>query len=373
MAISESELSNPNVRKFLDFISKAEGTEKFGYHTQVGNTQIAQLDQHPNRSTVVTADGSSTAAGRYQFIKGTWDDQSRKLGLNDFGVLNQDKAAVGLIKDNGAYDDVVKGNFGSAVQKLGGVWASFPSSKYKQPKKSWEWTSAQLGIAGAPPAEPARDYNDSVFQKGGATPSEAVLKQMKKDALPATPFSDFAEGVSTSFKNDNIATNWFMSSAGDAVEDPNFKWTKESSLKFTEGLNEKNWDFVRDNATSEAHAAKLRQRALDFQKTEEKYNEAGFGAGVGRVVGGLFDPTNVALIGLTMVAPQIGAPVAATRWGRIGYGALEGAVINSTIEAATYKNRPPGLFLKLLRTRIDRAVMSLMWYSLVSWVWGLVL
>lgn len=342
MAISESEISNPNVRKFLDFISKAEGTEKFGYNTQVGNTQIAQLDQHPNKSTVVTADGSSTAAGRYQFIKGTWDDQARKHGLTDFGVLNQDKAAVGLLKDNGAYDDVASGNFGIAVQKLGGVWASFPSSKYKQPKKSWEWTAAQLGLNGVPPQEPARDYNDSVFQKGGRTPSEMVLKDMQKDNQPATPFSDFAQGVATSFKNDNTATNWYMAQVGDMVERPDFKWTAELSQKYTEGLNEKNWSFVRDNATSEFHAEKLRQRALDFQKTEEKYNEAGFGAGVGRVIGGLLDPTNVALIGLTMVAPELGAPVAASRLGRIGYGVLEGAGTNAAIEALTYKNRPGG-------------------------------
>ena len=175
MAISDAEVGNPNVRKFLDFISKAEGTDKYGYHTQVGNTQIAQLDQHPKQSTVTTADGSSNAAGRYQFIGSTWDEQSRKHGLTDFGAVNQDKAAVGLIKDNGAYEDVAKGDFGVAINKLGGVWASFPSSKYKQPKKSWDWASAQLGINGAPPVEPGRDYNDSGFQKGGATPSDLSL------------------------------------------------------------------------------------------------------------------------------------------------------------------------------------------------------
>lgn len=342
MAISDAEIGNPNVRKFLDFISKAEGTDKYGYHTQVGNTQIAQLDQHPKQSTVTTADGSSNAAGRYQFIGSTWDEQSRKHGLTDFGAVNQDKAAVGLIKDNGAYEDVAKGDFGVAINKLGGVWASFPSSKYKQPKKSWDWASAQLGINGAPPAEPGRDYNDSVFQKGGATPSERVRTELQKDMLPPTPLSNFGTGFMTSLKNDNTATNWYAAQVGDFIERPDFRWTPELSKKYTEGLNEKNWAFVVDNATSEFHAEKLRQRALEFQQTEAKYEEAGIGAGAGRLIGGVLDPTNLGLIALTAYAPTLGVPVAASRAARIAYGVAEGAVTNAAVEALTYKNRPGG-------------------------------
>lgn len=342
MAISDAEIGNPNVRKFLDFISKAEGTDKYGYHTQVGNTQIAQLDQHPKQSTVTTADGSSNAAGRYQFIGSTWDEQSRKHGLTDFGAVNQDRAAVGLIKDNGAYEDVAKGDFGVAINKLGGVWASFPSSKYKQPKKSWEWASAQLGINGAPPVEPGRDYNDSGFQKGGATPSERVRTQLQKDMLPSTPLSDFGTGFMTSLKNDNTATNWYAAQVGDFIDRPDFKWTPELTQKYTEGLTERNWAFVVDNATSEFHAEKLRQRALEFQKTEATYEETGIGGGAGRLVGGLLDPTNLGLIALTAYAPTMGIPVAASRGARIAYGVAEGAVTNAAIEAVTYKNRPGG-------------------------------
>lgn len=342
MAITDAEIAHPNVRKFLDFISKAEGTEKFGYHTQVGGTQIAELTQHPKKTTVTTADGSSNAAGRYQFIGSTWDIQAKKLGLTDFGALNQDKAAVGLIKDSGAFDQVVSGDYAGAINKLGGQWASLPSSRYKQPKKSWEWANAELGINGSPPKETTRDFNDSGFQQGGMTPSAIVRKQLQDEQKPNTPFSDFAGGFVTGLKNDNTGTNWYQTKMVESVEDPNFKWTEELSKKYTEGLKDKNWQFVWENATSEAHAAQLRTRALEFQANEDKYKEMGMGAGAGRLVAGLFDPTNLGIIALTAVAPQLGAPVAATRWGRIGYGVAEGAAINMGIEAATFKNRPGG-------------------------------
>jgi muramidase (phage lysozyme) len=41
-----------------------------------------------------------------------------------------------LIQRSGAMDSVQKGDYQTAINKLGGVWASLPSSKYNQPKKS---------------------------------------------------------------------------------------------------------------------------------------------------------------------------------------------------------------------------------------------
>ena len=337
MATLDEEIGNPNVRKFLDFLSAAEGTTKHGYNTQVGGTRFESLAAHPNNTTVVTADGKSNAAGRYQFLGSTWAEQSKKLGLTDFSAESQDKGAVGLIKDRGAFEDVTSGNFTGAIKKLGGVWASLPSSPYKQAKRSWDWTKSQLGAD-----TPQRDYNDSGWQQGGMTPSEDVMKQMQKDAKPSNVLGDLATGISAGFKNDNTGVNWWNTRVGDAVEDPNFSMTPERIAKFTEGVDQKNWAYIASNATSDAHAAKLQQHAMEFQKTEKLYDEAGFGAGVGRMAVGLLDPTNLGLIALTAVAPEMGAPVAASRWGRIGYGALEGAVSNTAIEALTYQNRPGG-------------------------------
>lgn len=133
----EQALSNPNVRKMLNLIANTEGV-KHGYNTLFGNERINDLSNHPNiRKAFTQTDGKknyTTAAGRYQFIKDTWDGVARQYGLDDFGPRNQDIGAIALIAQNGALDDVLKGNYQGAIRKLGGTWASLPSSTYAQPK-----------------------------------------------------------------------------------------------------------------------------------------------------------------------------------------------------------------------------------------------
>lgn len=129
---------NPNVRQFLDVISQAEGTT--GYDTAFGGGTIASLDDHPRKLHDFTqTDGKAnktSAAGRYQFLQGTWDDVAGKLGLTDFGPQSQDIAAVELLRRNGALEPLLAGDFDTAVKKSGTTWASLPSSPYAQPKRS---------------------------------------------------------------------------------------------------------------------------------------------------------------------------------------------------------------------------------------------
>lgn len=139
MASPQQYLNNPNVRKLLDVIASAEGV-KHGYNTIFGNERFGNLSAHPNvRKKFRQTDGQTnvtTAAGRYQFLKGTWEGLSRQYGLKDFSPQSQDIGAIGLIMQKGALNDVLKGNYQSAIQKLGGTWASLPSSPYAQPKRS---------------------------------------------------------------------------------------------------------------------------------------------------------------------------------------------------------------------------------------------
>lgn len=156
----EKALSNPNVRKMLDVIANAEGV-KHGYNTIFGNERSDDLKTHPNiKKEFTQTDGkknSTTAAGRYQFLKGTWDSVSKKYGLTDFSPKNQDLAAVALILGRGALGDVIKGDFTKAVGKLGGEWASLPSSNYAQPKKSWNDIKAMVGEIKPPNRKPAQN------------------------------------------------------------------------------------------------------------------------------------------------------------------------------------------------------------------------
>ncbi|MDM1279028.1 hypothetical protein HXZ65_12320 [Acinetobacter indicus] len=156
----EKALNNPNVRKILDVIASSEGV-KHGYNTIFGNERTEDLKAHPNiKKEFTQTDGkknSTTAAGRYQFLKGTWDRVSKRYGLNDFSPKNQDLAAVALILGRGALGDVIKGDFTKAVGKLGGEWASLPSSPYAQPKKSWKDIQNMVGEIKPPNRKPAQN------------------------------------------------------------------------------------------------------------------------------------------------------------------------------------------------------------------------
>lgn len=144
----ESLLNNPNVRTMLNLIAKAEGV-KWGYNTLFGNQKIDNLTAHPNlKKAFKQTDGKTnytTAAGRYQFLKGTWDGLARQLGLNDFSPRSQDLGAIALLAQNGALPHVLKGDYQTAVKKSGGTWASLPSSNYAQPKRGWDFVNKQLG------------------------------------------------------------------------------------------------------------------------------------------------------------------------------------------------------------------------------------
>ena len=340
MAITDSEVSNPNVQKFLAFTASAEGTDKHGYNTQVGGTRFEDLSKHPNNPTVKTADGVSTAAGRYQITGTTWDTLQRKHGFTDFSEPNQDKAAVALLKDKGAYEDVVKGDFTSAINKTGGVWASFPSSPYKQPKKSWDWTNKFLGTNGSD--ELTRSYNDSALRDNGTPQSMLVRQQMEEEKAKSNTgmLQNLGVGADAAFNNDSAVINWFKSIPTDAVKDPNFKMDQDNITKYSQGVKPEYINYIYRNATSPEHAAQLRQRAIDFGNLDKRYEEAGFSAGVSRIVTGLLAPENLALAALTMAAPEAGLPLAASRMGRIGYGALEGAGGNLAIEFLGNKYRP---------------------------------
>jgi muramidase (phage lysozyme) len=134
-------IKNKNVRQFLAFISHSEGTGgRDGYYILVGGRKIYDLSKHPNQVGLVTKSGKSTAFGRYQTTFTTYADVAPKLGIKDMSPNSQDKIAAYLINRSGALGNVLKGDFIGAIKKLGGVWASFPSSLYKgeQPSHNWD-------------------------------------------------------------------------------------------------------------------------------------------------------------------------------------------------------------------------------------------
>ena len=126
-----------NVRAFLDMIAYAEGTGRLGeggYNVLFGGSTFDGYADHP-RVRVPFRDTYSTAAGRYQILSRTWDGLRAKLGLPDFSPASQDAAAVELIRERGALNDVKAGRVAQAVGKVAKVWASLPGAGYDQPER----------------------------------------------------------------------------------------------------------------------------------------------------------------------------------------------------------------------------------------------
>lgn len=156
------------VRRFLDAIGSAEGTDTHGYNTAFGGGKLESLADHPRQLHDFTqTDGTpnkTSAAGRYQFLQSTWDDLAKSLNLPDFGPESQDIGAVELLRRNGALPAVLAGDYDTAIKKSGATWASLPSSPYAQPKRSAGFMANALDSAAA-----------AIFPSAQAAPAPAKI------------------------------------------------------------------------------------------------------------------------------------------------------------------------------------------------------
>ncbi|MGB6056313.1 MAG: glycoside hydrolase family 104 protein [Burkholderiaceae bacterium] len=134
--LTPAKLGDRNVLAFLDMLAYAEGTQgrgDDGYNVIVGGGLFNGYAAHPGKSIWLPRyNVYSTAAGRYQFLKRTWDALQKQLQLRDFSPVAQDLAAIELIRGRGALADVQHGRFAVAVAKCAKEWASLPGAGYGQ-------------------------------------------------------------------------------------------------------------------------------------------------------------------------------------------------------------------------------------------------
>lgn len=155
-----------NESAFLALIRFAEGTDKepdpyrvcYGYrHT------IRSLAEHPSisgewrgeklpdaicRNAGLKPGCVSTAAGAYQLIRPTWTGVRNRLRLPDFEAGSQDRAALYLIANCGALEDVHHGRVQTAIAKCAREWASLPGNTAGQPQRKTEQLLAAFEGAG---------------------------------------------------------------------------------------------------------------------------------------------------------------------------------------------------------------------------------
>ena len=145
-------LEDKNVQAFLALIRDTEGTAKGAdpYRVYGGSSknQIKDLSKPDfKRWGFTQTDGkknTSSASGAYQFLERTWNGLAKEHGLTDFSPRSQDLGAIALLKQSGALDSIVKGDFDTAVKKANRIWASLPGSPYAQHTRSNEYVAQSL-------------------------------------------------------------------------------------------------------------------------------------------------------------------------------------------------------------------------------------
>lgn len=140
-------LGNPNVWAMLQVIGDCEGAK---YNTLFGGGTFSSYSQHPNKK-ICRGSLCSTAAGKYQFLKKTWDEVQAKLKLPDFSPISQDIAAVYLIARRKALKNVIDGNLPLVMQKLSYEWASIPPARYGQRTRSEKFITDRFKKYGGSP------------------------------------------------------------------------------------------------------------------------------------------------------------------------------------------------------------------------------
>lgn len=219
-------------RALLDTIA---GREAPDYNTLYGGKKIEDLSWHPGIDVPIAtgpnAGKTSSAFGRYQFLKPTWEKQAAKLGLRDMSPESQDVAAWDLAHSTYAEKtgrDLL-GDLRSNDPKvhrlitssLSPVWTSLPGGAEQgqnhftyvnayqralaqetgqEPLQAGAGSPAEQLLPGAPQEdqidlekfEPIKLSNDqTAYMEKGRTLAEAAdkLKEMGIDAVPMKQFA----------------------------------------------------------------------------------------------------------------------------------------------------------------------------------------
>jgi muramidase (phage lysozyme) len=90
----------------------------------------------------------STAAGKGQITKGTWNRVAAKLGLPDFSQASQDQAILQLTAERGALEAVKAGDVATAANRCRNEWASLPGNYAGQGQRSVDQLASWFAAAG---------------------------------------------------------------------------------------------------------------------------------------------------------------------------------------------------------------------------------
>lgn len=122
--------SNPNLVALQNMLRYAEGTDQFQDPSRVffGGSTFQDTSQHPGRGPSTHKGKTTSAAGEFQITAATDADLTKATGIKGFTSEDQRVKMTALLASEGALQDVIDGNFQSAIAKIGNRWASLPSA-----------------------------------------------------------------------------------------------------------------------------------------------------------------------------------------------------------------------------------------------------
>lgn len=119
-----------NVAAFLKFIRFAEHTRDDDgvYFLLYGGKQtFSDTSRHPNQPIKAWGQ-TSTAAGAYQILYGTWKEAKDNGVVPDFSKESQDKLAASKLRSRHALRYIEAGDIDHAIPLLRKEWTSMPGA-----------------------------------------------------------------------------------------------------------------------------------------------------------------------------------------------------------------------------------------------------
>lgn len=190
--------AKPYQKALLNTIAGPESGGR--YNVIYGGGKFDDFSKHPGQAVRIqtgpNAGRTSSAAGKYQFLGSTWQDQAGKLGLTDFSPANQDKAAWNLAaetyktKTGQDLDAVLQSGDPAAIASVGKVlnpvWTSLPGGIEQGTNTDRFVSTYQRALnAGASPAQAQQAAQQTQpVQVASLDPSAGVAQATQVPPMP---------------------------------------------------------------------------------------------------------------------------------------------------------------------------------------------
>ena len=180
----------PQEKALLNAISGPESSGKYNVrYTPSGGTTFDETGEHPAIPEPTSSGEKSTAAGRYQFVKSTWD---RVAGDLPFTRENQDRMALKLARQDynartgrNLDTDLSAGGLTSGIMKvLAPTWEGFKSGEGQS--KASRLYSSSLSRYAAPPVA-GEDPSAAMAVAPATAPARSAVPIVPAGAVPLPP------------------------------------------------------------------------------------------------------------------------------------------------------------------------------------------